>query len=304
MCFAFLEDPILVALLLPLDEPVWILTLILLMFRLHQHFQSWIHLSTDAVGGRSSLQHVGVRKGNTEGVWNLQHINGMNMGRTVALFYTWGNGWAWTFNVPINFVEVAQTGPQHQLWYATLQTLLYSGLQCLDSMPATAALMKQHLGRQHHLVICNIGQIQVKDIVYNGQKTAERIRCNVDAKTWADSADIGLYNTEIEEHQREGLMDTGIESNMEEDEHDVHQDWSNRGSTTREETATPLDEWNPKSTEMPWTISTECDEVRSTASINVGWIQQKFSVQQMSVFRQTTSLINISLCKVHSEFNS
>ena len=62
MCFAFLEDPILVALLLPLDEPVWILTLILLMFRLHQHFQSWIHLSTDAVGGRSSLQHVGVQK--------------------------------------------------------------------------------------------------------------------------------------------------------------------------------------------------------------------------------------------------
>ena len=33
MCFAFLEDPILVALLLPLDEPVWILTLILLMLR-------------------------------------------------------------------------------------------------------------------------------------------------------------------------------------------------------------------------------------------------------------------------------
>jgi hypothetical protein len=160
----------------------------------------------------------------TQKVWNLQHVNGMNMSRTVGLFYTWGSGWAWTFNVPINIVEVAQTGPQHQLWYATLQTLLYSGLQCLDSMPATAALMKQHLGRQQHLVICNIGQIQVKDIVYNGQKTAERIRCNVDAKTWADSADIGLYNTEIEEHQREGLMDTGIESNMEEDEHDVHQD--------------------------------------------------------------------------------
>jgi hypothetical protein len=159
----------------------------------------------------------------TQKVWNLQHVNGMNMSRTVGLFYTWGSGWAWTFNVPINIVEVAQTGPQHQLWYATLQGLLYSGLQCLDSMPAaTVALMKQHLGRQHHLVIGNIGQIQVKDIGYNGQKTAERIRGNVDATTFADSADIGLYNNEIEEYQREGIMDTGNESNMEEDEHDVH----------------------------------------------------------------------------------
>ena len=71
-------------------------------------------------------------------------------------------------------------------------------------------------------MIGNIGQIQVKDIGYNGQKTAERIRGNVDATTFADSADIGLYNNEIEEYQREGIMDTGNESNMEEDEHDVH----------------------------------------------------------------------------------
>ena len=33
MCFAFLEDPILVAILLPLDESVWILMLILLILR-------------------------------------------------------------------------------------------------------------------------------------------------------------------------------------------------------------------------------------------------------------------------------
>ena len=33
MCFAFLEDPILAAILLPLDESVWILMLILLILR-------------------------------------------------------------------------------------------------------------------------------------------------------------------------------------------------------------------------------------------------------------------------------
>eukprot|EP00435_Cladocopium_sp_Y103_P048506 s349_g14.t1 len=153
----------------------------------------------------------------TQNVWNLQHVNRLSMSRTVGLFYTWGNGWAWTCNVPINIVEVAQTGPQHQLWCAPLQSLLYSGLQCLDVMPtATATLMKQHLGRQHHLMVGNIGQIQVKDIGYNGQKTAVRIR---GATTWADSADIGQYNSEIEEYRRDANMDT---SNMEEDEPDAH----------------------------------------------------------------------------------
>ena len=123
----------------------------------------------------------------------------------------------------INIFSRGYTYPQMQLEAGRVFNMLPSE-KASNSMPATAALMKQHLGRQHHLVICNIGQIQVKDIFYNGQKTAERIRCNVDAKTWADSADIRLYNTEIEEHQREGLMDTGIESNMEEGDHDVHQD--------------------------------------------------------------------------------
>jgi hypothetical protein len=140
----------------------------------------------------------------------------MSMSRTVGLFYTWDNGWAWTFNVRIN------TGPQHQLWYATLQSLLYSGLQCLDSMPAaTAALMKQHLRRQHHLVIGSTGQIQVKDFGYNGQKTAERIRGNVDATTWADAADIGIYNNEIDDYRR-GNMDTSDEAKSPEGEHGLH----------------------------------------------------------------------------------
>ena len=107
----------------------------------------------------------------TQKIWNIQHSAGLNMSRTVGLFYTWSTGWAWTFNVPINIVEIAQTGPQHQLWHATRQCLQYSGLQCLDAMPsATAALMKQHLGRQHRLMVGEIGQIQVKDLGYNGQR--------------------------------------------------------------------------------------------------------------------------------------
>ena len=61
----------------------------------------------------------------TQKIWNIQHSAGMNMSRTVGLFYTWSNGWAWTYNVPTNTVEVAETGPQHQLWHATLQSLLY-----------------------------------------------------------------------------------------------------------------------------------------------------------------------------------
>ena len=68
-------------------------------------------------------------------IWNIQHSAGLNMSRTVGLLYTWVNGWAWTYNVPINTVEVAQT-----LWHATLQCLLYSGLQCLDAMPSATAV--------------------------------------------------------------------------------------------------------------------------------------------------------------------
>ena len=143
----------------------------------------------------------------TQKIWNIQHSAGMNMSRTVGLFYTWSNGWAWTYNVPINIVEVAGTRPQHQLRHATLQCLLYSGLQCLDNMPsATIALMKQHLGCQHHLVIGETGQVQIKDIGYIGQKTAERIRGSVDATTWVDAADVGIYNNEIEDYHQ-GNMD-------------------------------------------------------------------------------------------------
>ena len=58
--------------------------------------------------------------------------------------------------------------------------------------------MKQHLGCQHHLVIGETGQVQIKDIGYIGQKTAERIRGSVDATTWVDAADVGIYNNEIE----------------------------------------------------------------------------------------------------------
>ena len=57
--------------------------------------------------------------------------------------------------------------------------------------------MKQHLGRQHHLVIGETGQIQVKDTGYIG---------SVDATTWADAADVGIYNNEIEDYHR-GNMD-------------------------------------------------------------------------------------------------
>ena len=66
--------------------------------------------------------------------------------------------------------------------------------------------MKQHLGRQHNLVIGETGQIQVKDVGYIGQKTAERIRGSVDAATWADAAEVGIYNNEIEDYHP-GNMD-------------------------------------------------------------------------------------------------
>ena len=35
-----------------------------------------------------------------------------------------------------------------------------------------------------------------------GQKTTERIRGSVDATTWEDAADVGIYNNEIEEYHR------------------------------------------------------------------------------------------------------
>ena len=44
--------------------------------------------------------------------------------------------------------------------------------------------------------------IQAKDIGYIGQKAAERIRGSVDATTWADAADVGIYNNEIEDYYR------------------------------------------------------------------------------------------------------
>ena len=62
-------------------------------------------------------------------------------------------------------------------------------------------------------------------------ETTERIRGSKGATTWADAADIGLYNNEIEDYHR-GNMDTDDEANSDEGEHGVHHGWPNTGSTT------------------------------------------------------------------------
>ena len=186
--------------------------------------------------------------------------------------------------------------PQHQLWYATLQCLLYSGLQWLDNMPsATILLMKQHLGRQHNRVIGETGQIQVKDVGYIGQKTAERIRGSVDATTWADAADVGIYNNEIEDYHR---------GNMDLDEQDS--DWSNNGSTAGVKLQHP---WmNGIQKQQRWVLQ----ELPQLSVVQWGqqhpstWVESNsdFQFNRRTLFRQTTSLINMSLRKVYRDFNT
>ena len=116
--------------------------------------------------------------------WEISADGGNTMLQQICNYFQWNKDWMWTYDIPVQVSNMTTEATQQEKRLVH-QCLEYGGAQILHHFTAATKQQLTEMLQQMHSSN-TVSGINTGNILFQGAKTIERIRGNVQLATWVE----------------------------------------------------------------------------------------------------------------------